>query len=402
MKLAAPLLAAAAFAMLTNEFNIIGVIHLIAHDLGAPVSKIGLLVTAFAFTVAITGPFLTLALRHIERRRLFTSVLSITAVGAAIAAMAPNYALLASGRILSALALPVYWSMATSTAVKIAGPENAGRALATVFSGVAVASVVGSPITTILADAFGWRMAFAASGVVCAAIAVLFLVLFPRITPSSDEATTEPMRIFTCPLVLINLAMSFLALSAMFTSYTYLADLLTRVGQFSVAWTGWILMGFGVAGIIGNSIAGRYVDVRPLGAAVAAIAISATFMSVFPFVLGNHVAAMVVLVVWGGAHAAGFVTNHVRTIRSSPPELQELAASLNVSIFNAGIGMGAVVGGKAIDAIGLRDIGVAGGRIGLSALVVAAVIAFPGRRLGAIDCPAPRRKASPNCAGCGL
>lgn len=161
-------------------------------------------------------------------------------------------------------------------------------------------------------------------------------------------------------------------------------------------------MGFGVAGIIGNSIAGRYVDVRPLGAAVAAIAISATFMSVFPFVLGNHVAAMVVLVVWGGAHAAGFVTNHVRTIRSSPPELQELAASLNVSIFNAGIGMGAVVGGKAIDAIGLRDIGVAGGRIGLSALVVAAVIAFPGRRLGAIDCPAPRRKASPNCAGCGL
>ena len=67
MKFAVPLLAAAAFAMLTNEFNIIGVIPLIAHDLNVPVSQVGLLVSAFAFTVAITGPFLTLALRPADR-----------------------------------------------------------------------------------------------------------------------------------------------------------------------------------------------------------------------------------------------------------------------------------------------------------------------------------------------
>ena len=141
MKFAVPLLAAAAFAMLTNEFNIIGVIPLIAHDLNVPVSQVGLLVSAFAFTVAITGPFLTLALRHVERRLLFTSVLGVTVIGAALAALAPNYAFLAVGRVLSALALPVYWSMATSTAAKIAGPAKAGSAIATVFSGVAVASV---------------------------------------------------------------------------------------------------------------------------------------------------------------------------------------------------------------------------------------------------------------------
>lgn len=134
MKLPVPLLAAAAFAMLTNEFNIIGVIPLIAQDLDVPVPQVGLLVTAFAFTVAITGPFLTLALRRVERRQLFTGVLAVTAVGAAIAAMAPNYGVLAAGRIASALALPVFWSMATSTAARISEPGNAGRAISTVFA----------------------------------------------------------------------------------------------------------------------------------------------------------------------------------------------------------------------------------------------------------------------------
>lgn len=385
MKLAVPLLAAAAFAMLTNEFNIIGVIPLIAHDLDVPVPQVGLLVSAFAFTVALTGPFLTLALRRVERRRLFTSVLGVTAVGAAMAALAPNYAFLAAGRVVSALALPVFWSMATSTAARIAGPQHSGRAIATVFSGVSIASVVGSPLATILADAFGWRMAFGAGAAISAVMAILIWVLFPRITVESDEAPASPLKVLTHPLVLVNLAMSFFALTSMFTSYTYLADTLTRIGHFADSSTGWILMGFGVAGIIGNEIAGRFVDVNPLRSAVTAVVIAALAMAVFPHLIGSEVIAIVTLAMWGAAHAAGFVTNHVRTIRSAPTSLQDLTASLNVSIFNAGIGMGAVIGGRVIDTVGLREIGVAGALIGVLALVVAVIIVMATKRSGAID-----------------
>lgn len=396
MKYAVPLLAAAAFAMLTNEFNIIGVIPLIAHDLNVSVSQVGLLVSAFAFTVAVTGPFLTLALRHVERRRLFTAVLSVTTVGAAIAALAPNYAVLAAGRVLSALALPVYWSMATSTAAQIGGPDNAGRAIATVFSGVAIASVVGSPITTILADAFGWRMAFAAGGAACAGIAVLIWFFFPRLALEPDKAPIAPLAVLTQPLILVHLLMSFLALTAMFTSYTYLADILTRIGHFSVAMTGWILMGFGAAGIVGNAIAGRFVDVHPLRSAITAIVIAAVAMAAFPDLLASRAAAMVLLAIWGSAHAAGFVTNHVRTIRSAPPALQDLTASLNVSVFNAGIGMGAVVGGKVIDTAGLHALGFAGALVGALALVVAASIVIAAKRSDAFGARAPvgRNRAS--------
>ena len=392
MKLSVPLLAAAAFAMLTNEFNIIGIIPLIAQDLNVPVPTVGLLVTAFAFTVAITGPFLTLALRRVERRRLFTGVLSVTAAGAVVAATAPNYAVLALGRIASALALPVFWSMATSTAARVADPDTAGRAIATVFAGVSIASVIGSPITTILADAFGWRMAFAAGAAVCAGMAVLMWKFFPRLEAPAEDITPVPFRALIHPMIVSHLAMSFLALTAMFTSYTYLADVLTRVGHFTSASTGWILMGFGVAGIVGNEIAGRFVDVNPLRAAVGAVAIAGLAMAAFPYVLDAHIAAMAVLAIWGAAHAAGFVTNHVRTVRAAPLALQDLTASLNVSIFNAGIGMGAVVGGNVVGALSLPEIGVAGALIGVLALGVASVIAIGERSTRGI----------PERAGAGL
>lgn len=385
MKLAVPLLAAAAFAMLTNEFNIIGIIPLIARDLDVPIPKVGLLVTAFAFTVAIAGPFLTLRLQGLERRLLFTGVLAVTAVGAAVAAFAPSYAVLAAGRIVSALALPVFWSMATSTAARIAGPDHAGRAIATVFSGVSIASVVGSPIATILADAFGWRVAFGTGAAICALVAVLIWTLFPRMTVEAEAHPVSPVKVLAHPIILVNLLMSFFALTAMFTSYTYLADTLTRLGNFTDGAAGWILMGFGVAGIVGNEVAGRFVDGSPIRAAIASIAVAGAAMAMFPSALGSVAATTLTLAIWGAAHAAGFVTNHVRAMCSAPAALQDLTASLNVSVFNAGIGMGAVVGGKVIDAAGLSDVGPAGAIVGALALSVAAVIVIVARRQSRIS-----------------
>lgn len=374
MKLAVPLLAAAAFAMLTNEFNIIGVIPLIARDLDVSVSQVGLLVTAFAFTVAIAGPFLTIAVRTVERRFLFTVVLAVTAIGAVIAALAPNYGVLAGGRILSALALPVFWSVATSTAARAAGPEKAARAITTVFSGISIASVLGSPITTIVAGVLGWRAAFGVGAAICAAMAIAIWFLFPRIEPDADSHPDSPWQVVREPVVVVNLLMSFVALTAMFTSYTYLADTLSGIGRLDKSVVGWVLMGFGVAGIIGNSIAGRFLDASPMRASVVAIAITGIAMVAFGPSLENPVFAIIALAVWGASHAAGFVTNHVRAIRSAPEHQQELTASLNVSVFNAGIGTGAVVGGRVIEAIGLPHVGAAGAMIGVFALLLAVAI----------------------------
>lgn len=361
-------LAAAAFAMITTEFNIIGVLPLIAHDFSVPIPQVGLLVTAFAFTVAATGPFLTVAYARVNRRTLFTGILVVSAAGNAIAAVAPNYPLLAIGRIVSALALPVFWSMASSTAAGIAGPERAGRAIATVFAGISVASVCGVPATTLMASVWGWRAAFAAAGVVCVAMALTVWLVFPRSGLEVPSASRSPLVLLRQRAFLAHLLLSLLVLTAMFTAYTYLADSMERIGNYEPSTVGWALIGFGGAGIVGNAFAGRALDGNPMGASITAAAIVGAAMAASASTIASPFGAAIVLVLWGAAHAASFVANHVRVIKAAPAGYEDIAASLNVSVFNAGIGMGAVVGGRLIDAIGLSHIGLGAGAIIVVAL----------------------------------
>ncbi len=374
MKFPIYVLAAAAFAMITTEFNIVGVIPLIARDLGVSVPQVGLLVTAFAFTVAISGPFLTILASRLERRALFTGILTISALGNVIAAVAPNYAMLAIGRIISALALPVFWSMASSTASDIAGSERAGSAIATVFTGISIASVVGTPLTTLLASVAGWRTAFAAAAFVCAVMAALIRAVFPKTVPQVPAPGRSSWFLLGQPAFLAHLLLSLVVMTALFTSYTYLADTLERIGGYHAAVIGWTLMGFGVAGIVGNSLAGRALDAGPMRPALLAILFAGVVMMFFVPALANPVTMIVALAFWGAAHAAGFVANHVRVIKAAPDEHRDLAASLNVSVFNTGIGLGAIVGGQVIDRAGLAATGPSAGAISLLALFLGLLI----------------------------
>lgn len=368
MNLAIRALAAAAFAMITTEFNIIGVLPLIARDLSVPVSQVGLLVTAFAFTVALVGPFLTIGMAHVERRRLFVGILAVSAVGNLIAAAAPNFTVLAIGRVICALALPVFWSAASSTAARIAGPAKAGRAIATVFSGISIASVLGVPLTTLLAGLLNWRAAFSAAAAVCGAMGLLIWLVFPANLRVNTGNSESPLDVLRKPSFIVHLLVSLLVMAAMFTAYTYLADTLARIGHFSNTSIGWILMGFGVAGALGNAIAGRYLDHGPVKASIVSIVVVGLAMGVSVKAMVNPLSVVLALSLWGAAHAGSFVANHVRVIKAAPEGREDFAASLNVSVFNTGIGLGAVIGGKVIDLAGLQFVGLAGAVLSVCAV----------------------------------
>jgi MFS family permease len=151
------LLAAAGFTVLTTEFLIIGLLPGIARDLHVSVSQAGLLVTLFAFTVACCGPFLTAWCARFERKRLFVGVLLLFAASNGLAALATDYYVMAVARLVPALGLPVFWALASETAVDIVGPAYAGRAISKISFGVVCATVFGIPLGTLLGDALGWR-----------------------------------------------------------------------------------------------------------------------------------------------------------------------------------------------------------------------------------------------------
>ena len=62
--------------------------------------------------------------------------------------------------------------------------------------------------------------------------------------------------------------------------------------------------------------------------------------------------------VWGVTQAALFLVSHVRLMKAAP-QAPAFAASLNIAGGNLGIGLGALVGGRVIDTLGLGSLGFA-------------------------------------------
>ena len=372
--LAVPLLAIAAFSIVTTEYIIVGLLPGVSRDLRISISAAGQLVTLFAFTVMLFGPVLTVLLSHVERKRLFVIILAIFAVSNAVAAWSPNIWVLGLARLLPALALPVFWGTASETAGELVGPERAGKAVSQVYLGISAALVFGIPLGTLAAQGFGWRGTFWGLSALSIVMAILLQVFMPTLPRPQRLRIGEQLRILKDPFFLANIALSVVVFTAMFTSYTYLADTLELLAHIPPAQVGWWLMGFGGVGMIGNWLGGHFVGRNPLTATLVAAAVLALGMAASTLFAGSTVWLALTLVVWGIANTALFPICQVRVMKSAS-HAQALAGTLNVSMANAGIGLGAIIGGVAIHHVGLWSVGYIGAAVAVFALVTVPFIA---------------------------
>jgi DHA1 family inner membrane transport protein len=354
--LAIAMLALAGFVIVTTEFLIIGMLPGMARDLGISISDAGLLVTLFAFTVMLFGPPLTAMLSHLDRKKTFVAILLIFAASNALAAVSSNIWILAFARFVPALALPVFWGTASETASLMAGPSQAGKAVARVYLGISAAMLFGIPLGTLFAGAVGWRGAFWALTVMSLLMALLLWISMPSVAKTAKVGLAKQAKILTDPQFIVNLLLSILVFTAMFTAYTYLADTLERIAMIAPTQVGWWLMGFGAVGLIGNGLGGRYVDRSPLGSTIVFALLLAIGMTATVPAAGSIPLLCVVLLVWGIAHTALFPICQIRVMKTAP-HAQALAGTLNVSAANAGIGLGSVIGGLTIEHLSLADVG---------------------------------------------
>lgn len=363
------ILAVAAFVIVTTEYLIVGLLPALARDLGISISAAGQLVTLFAFTVMLFGPVLTALLSHIERKRLFVAILLIFAASNALAALAPNVWILALARFIPALVLPVFWGTASETAGQLVGPQRAGRAVSLVYLGISAALLFGIPLGTLAADAVGWRGTFWMLAGLSLAMALALVVFMPTVARPQRLRLAEQTRILKDSHFVANVLLSVVVFTAMFTAYTYLADMLERIAGVSPAHVGWWLMGFGAIGLAGNWLGGRFVDRSPLGATAGFSLLLALGMAASVPLAGSSVLLAVALAVWGIAYTALFPICQVRVMKSAS-HAQALAGTLNVSAANAGTGLGAIIGGLVIPHWGLGSIGHVAAGIALVAILI--------------------------------
>jgi len=361
------------FVLVTTEFLIIGLIPQVAREFAITTSQAGWLVSLFAFTVMICGPFLTARLAHFERKSLFLSILMIFAASNLVAALAPNIWVLAIGRFIPALALPVFWGTASETAAHLVEPRHSGRAVARVYLGISAALVLGVPLGTVAATSIGWRGSFCILTIASLLLAAMTWRFMPRLASEAQSVgpSHEPSLIRD-KMFLVHVGLSVLVFIAMFTAYTFLADLLENVARIDQRYVGWWLMGFGLIGLVGNWMGGLAADRNSLLATLFFTVGLIIAMLLFTPAAENHWLLGAVLGLWGISYTALFPVCQIRVMIAGK-RAQALAATVNVSAANAGAGVGAIMGGAVIDHFHLSQLGYASAVIGAVSVVYALV-----------------------------
>ncbi|MFI7099459.1 MFS transporter [Streptomyces sp. NPDC050161] len=392
-------LALATFVVVTTELLPVGLLRPVSADLGVSESRVGLLVTVYAFTVGLSAAPLTAWTARWPRKRVFLAVCAVFALGTVLAAGAVDYAMLAAARFLCGAAHGVFWSVAAGYASAIARPGLPGRATALIFAGNSAALVLGVPLGTALGSALGWRAAFS----VVAALAVLLCGAALWALPDTgtgaptdarwevardgradarvraqdtDDARAAPgvLRALRLPGVLPVVGTTALLVLGHFTLYTYVTPLLRDLGVPDGAQLGALLGAYGLAGLAGTWVCGLLVDRRPRAAVLGTIGLMATAMAALLTGLPEAVA----MALWGAAFAAVPVCLQTTVLRLAP-DAPDAASSWYVAGFNLGIGSGALAGGLVISAAGLPALGWVALALVLGALALGHVV-FGARR----------------------
>jgi len=350
-------MALGAFGIITTEFGVIGILPDLAKEFHISIDTAGWLLSAFALTVALAGPFTNMLTAKLNRKFIMCLVLGIFVVSNLLSAMASSFTMLMIARILPAFLHPVFWAVAMTAAAKQAGPKDAPKAIAIVMGGLSVATVLGVPLTTYMADLFNWRISFVVSAIInLLAFGALFLFA-PSMPVSENQANpASQIKILRSAHLWVRLLTSTIILAGMFATYGYLADYLDKVSHMNGAQISIMLLVFGGTGILGNWLTGIALS-KNITFTVRLSLVLLVVMHILAYQFGGYFVPMIIILsIWGFIHTGGFlVANLHLTHDIREPEL-DFVNSLLPSFFNAGITIGTLLGGFVIARYGIHAV----------------------------------------------
>ena len=328
------------------------------------------MMTVYAWIVALASLPLMLATAKMERKRLLVGVFTLFVASHILSAVATNFGILLIARTGVALAHAIFWSITASLVVRLAAKDKRTKALGLLATGSALATVLGLPIGRLVGQYLGWRASFALIGVLALICLVILWKILPNL-PSRNVGNIKslPDILKNTPLLLVYL-MIILIVTAHFTAYSYIEPFMLNMVNFSANFATWILLMFGLAGIVASMLFGRYYERMErsfLWLAMMAIALGLSAL----FLLSDMRALWVInAFLWGiGATTISLVLQ-IQVLRLAP-KATDVAMSLFSGIFNIGIGGGALLGGIVIAQMSLIHIGHVGAAVALLAMLAA-------------------------------
>jgi DHA1 family inner membrane transport protein len=367
-------LAIAAFAIGSTEFTIIGLLPEVAEDLDVSIPTAGLLVSGYAIGVVIGAPLMTAAGTRIRRHRMLLGLMVLFTVGNVLSAVAPSYGLLLGSRVLSALPHGAFFGVGAVVAAELVAPKQRHKAVAAMFTGLALSNVVGVPLGTLMGQELGWRASFWAIAV----LGLLSVVAIARLIPPMSAGTSlrHELEAFRRGRVWLALAVIVFGFGGLFTIVGYIKPLMTDEAGLSENAVLPVLAVLGIGMVVGTRLVDVVTRDRDLTRVIPAL-LALMVVVLLLFVVGSHWAPAAVLLVFllgtVAFTAATPMQGMAMDVAAEAPTLTSAAAQ---GAFNLGNALGPALGGVAINAgFGYAALGWVGALIGSLGVGLAIVFA---------------------------
>lgn len=360
-----------------SEFIPIGLLTGIAEDFGISESSAGLIISMYAWAVAILSLPLILLLRKMAFNRMLVLCVLMFSVFQVLSGLSTDYFMLMASRIGVAASHAVFWSIAAPVALKTVEPRYGKVAIGMITVGTSIALIVGLPIGRVIGLVMGWRMAFMVIAAISFMVLLLILVVLPRIeNPGTFTVKRVPEIFRNKGLVCIYVVVA-VYVTGCYTGYSYIEPFMLQVSKMDDLTVTVALVVFGMAGIIGSFLFSKVYDrfrFKFIVMAFSGVAIVQLMMSLCP----EYVPVMfAVCIFWGICHTCYNAAIQNEVILVSPDESSHVAMSLFSGIYNVGIAMGPIVGGVVIDNTGIGNVGFFGGAIVILAIIITVFAMIP-------------------------
>lgn len=361
------ILIASSFMLGMSEFIVVGILPDIAADLKISEVTVGNLVSLFAFVYAPVTPLGSALSARFPRFATHLTLIGIFLAGNLLCAFAPNYAVLVVARIMIALVSGTLVAVAMTYAPDVTTDKFRTKFIAWVFSGFSIASVVGVPVGTWVANTFGWRWAFHMINVLTIVLIIGMVMALPRNSHIVKIGFLPQFRLFFDRRIQLGVLDVVFGAAASYVFYTYLTPIMRDEVHVPEQYLSVGLVIFGAACLWSNLYGGKLADrgrgveplthIRPIYCAHAVLMASLVVAHWVP-VYGALL--LVVLGMFMYLQNSASQVLYMDVASQSHPGSLNLAASLNSMSFNIGIAIGSAVGGLINGHFGLMWLGPVG------------------------------------------
>lgn len=375
------ILIASSFMLGMSEFIVVGILPDIAADLKISEVTVGNLVSLFAFVYAPVTPLGSALSARFPRFATHLTLIGIFLAGNILCAFAPNYAVLVVARIMIALVSGTLVAVAMTYAPDVTTDRFRTKFIAWVFSGFSIASVVGVPVGTWVANTFGWRWAFHMINVLTIVLIIGMVMVLPRNSHIVKIGFLPQFRLFFDRRIQLGVLDVVCGAAASYVFYTYLTPIMRDEVHVPEQYLSVGLVIFGAACLWSNLYGGKLADrgrgveplthIRPIYCAHAVLMASLVVAHWVP-VYGALL--LVVLGMFMYLQNSASQVLYMDVASQSHPGSLNLAASLNSMSFNIGIAIGSAVGGVVNGHFGLMWLGPVGALFLVCAIAITTML----------------------------